>query len=375
MTLTELVLDRGYQMLYVDQRGTGLSTTVSAATLALQGDVKKQIDYLKLFRADNIVRDCEAIRQALTWDYPLELKKWSVFGQSFGGFCAFTYLSKYPQGLREVFTTGGIPPVGKTAKEVYTKTYDTLSQRNASYYQKFPEDVERVHDLVSYINSKGSIPLPSGGILTVQRFLSIGLHFGMHGGIERVHNIVLRMHSDILQFGFVTRPTLTAIGGLHSFDTAIIYAVLHESIYCQGTASAWAAESVGRGRKEYQWLSDPLSIQRDLPVFFSGEMIYRFMFDTFDELMPLRQVADMLAQYKDWPALYDEAQLARNEVPVYASSYIDDMYVNINLVQETVRKTRGVKQLITNTMYHDAVRSRTEDLLKSLFALRDDVMD
>ena len=40
-----------------------------------------------LFRADNIVRDAEEIRKNLIQD-----KKWSVLGQSFGGFCATNYL-------------------------------------------------------------------------------------------------------------------------------------------------------------------------------------------------------------------------------------------------------------------------------------------
>jgi pimeloyl-ACP methyl ester carboxylesterase len=52
MGITDFILDKGYQMLYLDQRGTGLSTPVSAATLALQGDIHRQADYLKLFRAD-----------------------------------------------------------------------------------------------------------------------------------------------------------------------------------------------------------------------------------------------------------------------------------------------------------------------------------
>merc|ERR1712225_28911 len=53
--ITNAVLEKGYQMLYLDQRGTGLN-------------------YLKLFRADSIVKDCEAIRKTLTEDYPTELK-------------------------------------------------------------------------------------------------------------------------------------------------------------------------------------------------------------------------------------------------------------------------------------------------------------
>lgn len=77
--ITNVVLDKGYQMLYIDQRGTGLSNPISAGTLALQGDAQRQADYLKHFRADNIVRDCEAIRKILTADYPEELKKCVVF--------------------------------------------------------------------------------------------------------------------------------------------------------------------------------------------------------------------------------------------------------------------------------------------------------
>lgn len=142
--ITNIVLDKGYQLLFLDQRGTGLSTPVSAATLALKGDALQQADYLKHFRADSIVKDCEAIRKCLTADYPGELKKWSIFGQSFGGFCALTYLSKYPQGLREAFTSGGLPPIGKSAEKVYKATFQKVIERNKAYYEKYPEDVETV---------------------------------------------------------------------------------------------------------------------------------------------------------------------------------------------------------------------------------------
>jgi pimeloyl-ACP methyl ester carboxylesterase len=122
-----LMLDRGYQILYLDQRGTGLSTPVSAETLALRGDVQAQADYLKLFRADSIINDCEAIRKLLVKDYLSDMRKWTVFGQSFGGFCAFTYLSKYPESLKEVFTAGGVPPIGRSPDEVYRATFRQVS--------------------------------------------------------------------------------------------------------------------------------------------------------------------------------------------------------------------------------------------------------
>jgi hypothetical protein len=70
MWVTSTLVDRGYQILYLDQRGTGLSTCITAGTLQREGGVNDQAEYMKLFRADNIVRDCETIRKQLTANYP-----------------------------------------------------------------------------------------------------------------------------------------------------------------------------------------------------------------------------------------------------------------------------------------------------------------
>lgn len=117
-------------MLYLDQRGTGMSTPITASTLQMRGDDNAQAGYLKLFRADSIVKDCEAVRQVLTADYPDEKKKWSITGQSFGGFCAITYLSFFPQGLREAFLFGGLQPLVKSPDEVYRRLYRKVAERN-----------------------------------------------------------------------------------------------------------------------------------------------------------------------------------------------------------------------------------------------------
>lgn len=99
------------------------------------------------------------------------------------------------------------------------------------------------------------------------------------------------------------------------------------------------------------------------------------MFESYGELAQLKEVADILASYDDWPALYDEPQLARNEVPVYSSTYLDDMYVHFDLATATATKIKGLKQFITNVMYHDALRSRTDELIRQLFALKEDSID
>lgn len=99
------------------------------------------------------------------------------------------------------------------------------------------------------------------------------------------------------------------------------------------------------------------------------------MFDSYTELSQIKEAAEILAATNDWPALYDEEQLAKNEVPVYAASYVDDMYVHFDLATRTAAKISGVKQFITNTMYHDALRSRSDELMRQLFALREDSID
>ncbi|PGH06444.1 hypothetical protein AJ79_06534 [Helicocarpus griseus UAMH5409] len=362
----QMVLDRGYQVLLLDQRGTGLSTPITAATLGLLGDASKQAEYLKLFRADNIVRDCEAIRENLTAEYPTD-KKWSILGQSFGGFCAVTYLSKFPEGLREVFTTGGLPPLRRNPDSVLARTYEKVQERNEVYYSKFPEDIQRVTDILRYLNGN-RVQLPAG-ILTPARFMTLGLSFGMRGGLDSIHGIILRTHNELQTFGFLTTPTLSILDSATTFDNNILYAVIHEAIYCQGEASNWSADRLITNYPRFQLNYD------GSPVFFTGEMVYPHMFEASEELRQVKGAADILAAYDEWPELYDETQLAENEVPVYSATFVDDMYVHYALATETAAKIKNCKQFVTNVMYHNAIRANADELIKQLFALRDDTID
>ncbi|KAJ5899453.1 Proline iminopeptidase [Penicillium taxi] len=363
----EPALTKGYQVLFLDQRGTGLSSTITAGTLARQGDAIKQAEYLKNFRADNIVRDCEAIRHYLTEDYPEEQRKWSIIGQSFGGFCAVTYLSKFPEALKEAFLCGGLPPLVTEPDAVYARTYEKVEQRNQAYYAKFPGDALRVKKIMNYL-ATNEVTLPSG-FLTPARFQQLGILLGFHGGIDSLHEIVLRAWNDLEVFGYLTVPTLAVVDSNGGMDKNIIYALLHESIYCQGKSSRWSAD---RRRAE----SPQFHIDESKPeIYFTGEMVFKDMFESYSELKQLREVAEILATADDWPTLYDEAQLAKNKVPVYAATYIDDMYVHFGLASSTAAKVKGIKQFITNTIYHDGLRSRSDVVMRQLFNLRDDPID
>ena len=98
-------MTKDFRVLLLDQRGTGLSTPVTAQSL--RGlSAKDQAAYLRRFRADDIVRDAEAIRKRMIGD-----RRWTILGQSYGGFCAMRYLSASPEGLEGALITGGIPPL------------------------------------------------------------------------------------------------------------------------------------------------------------------------------------------------------------------------------------------------------------------------
>ena len=63
----------------------------------------------------------------------------------------------------------------------------------------------------------------------------------------------------------------------------------------------------------------------DNPPLFVGEMMYPWMFEEDRGLAPMREAAEIVAQYEDWPVLYDIEQLRANSVPVAAAVYYDDM--------------------------------------------------
>lgn len=73
--------------------------------------------------------------------------------QSYGGFCAVTYLSFAPQGLKQVLLTGGTPPLGNgcSADSVYRVAFEQVIRQNEKYYKRFPQDVEIVREIVKHL--------------------------------------------------------------------------------------------------------------------------------------------------------------------------------------------------------------------------------
>jgi hypothetical protein len=85
--------------------------------------------------------------------------------------------------------------------------------------------------------------------------------------------------------------------------------------------------------------------------------------------VPLAECAELLASRQTWPALYDPAQLARNEVPAAAAVYFDDMFVPQQLSLQTAAAVRGLRRWVTNEYEHDGLRVSNGAVLDRLIAM------
>jgi pimeloyl-ACP methyl ester carboxylesterase len=339
-------LDRAlgdYRVLLLDQRGTGRSTPADRLSLAGRGSPAAQAGYLAMFRADNIVRDAERIRRELTGGAP-----WSVLGQSFGGFCAVTYLSLAPDGLSEAFITGGLPGLDVTADDVYRVAYPRVSARNTGHYERYPEDVERARRIARQLRAR-DVRLPGGGPLTVENFQVLGRMLGSSTGSHTLHYLL----EDAFTGGELSDVFLREAESFLTFTAGPLYAILHEACYAQGFATRWSAQRV---RSEFPAFDPAAALDGDGPLLFTGEMIYPWMMDADPVLRPLRETADLLAGRDAWPLLYDPVRLGANQVPVAAAVYYADMYVDRDDSMRTAATIGGLRPWVTSEYEHDGLR-------------------
>jgi pimeloyl-ACP methyl ester carboxylesterase len=328
-----------YRVLLLDQRGTGRSTPVGHQ---IPGETAAaQAEYLTHFRADSIVRDAELIRAELGVD------RWSILGQSFGGFCSMTYLSIAPDGLREALITGGLAPIGRPVDDIYRATYVRTLQKNRAYFERYPDDRQRTRDIFSRLENE-DVRLLNGDRLTTRRFRQLGGWLGDSAGWELLHHVLE------LPFGSSAFLQDTELGAF-KFARNPIYATLHESSYADGVPTRWSG---------HRLLPDEIAAEG----YFTAEHVFPWMFEDYAALVPHRPAAEILAEH-DWPRLYDAAQLRVNDVPVAATIYVNDLYIERAFAEETTASIRGLKPWITNEFEHNGLRADGERVLGRLIDL------
>ena len=329
---------RDFRVLMLDQRGTGRSTPYGRP-----GEAAADAAYLTHFRADSIVRDAECFREHLG------VQTWSILGQSFGGFCALHYLSSAPGSLREVFFTGGLPPVGRSVDEVYATTFETMRRLNADHHRRFPGDRERLAEVLKQC-AAGEVTGPHGEQISPRLFRTIGNQLGMNGGGEQLHYLLeLDPRSPAFAHDLAG---LLPFGGRNP-----LYAVVHESCYADGGATRWATQRV-----------QPDDFGAEDSLLLTGEHLYGWHFEDSPDLRPYAEVAGLLAEH-EWPRLYDADALGSVEVPCAAAIYADDPFVDRRFSEETADLLPGMRRWLTDEYLHNGLRVDGGRVLDRLIGL------
>ena len=300
-------LDRALQdfrVLMLDQRGTGRSSPLGTSPELEPAALAERLTH---FRADAIVRDAEWIRDAL------DVERWSVLGQSFGGMCVVTYLSLAPEGLREAFVTGGLPPLGARIDDVYRATFARTIDASRRYYERYPADRKRVLALHERLDAS-DLRLPSGDRLTARRLRQLGGLLGLSTGAERLH-YVLELAADSPGSGTTSRARRRS-----------------RAIRSTRSCTRRAGRTVRRRAGRRSACSPPTT--RPSPSCSPASTCFAGCSTSTRALAPLGDAAQLLAEH-DWPRLYDPQRLACNDVPAAALIYADDMLVPRAFSEET----------------------------------------
>jgi hypothetical protein len=139
------------------------------------------------------------------------------------------------------------------------------------------------------------------------------------------------------------------------FDRNPIYATLHESSYADGVPTRWSADRLL-----------PEEVTRE--GYFTAEHIFPWMWEEYAGLRGHREAADLLAQHP-WPRLYDAERLRQTDVPVAATIYVNDLYVERDFAEETAATIRGIRTWQTDEFEHNGLRADGERVLGRLIDL------
>ncbi|WP_029149469.1 alpha/beta fold hydrolase [Microbacterium indicum] len=332
-----------HRVLLLDQRGTGRSTRVEAASIAGMS-AEDAATHLRRFRAEQIVADAERIRHEVYGG-----ERWQTLGQSYGGFLTLSYLSFAPDALSASYVTGGITSIRPDADAVYRSTLPRVARKTAEFHRRYPQHQETLARIVDRVEND-DVRLPSGDRLTARRLQTLGSDFGMGPGMERLHWLL----DEAFAGHRLTDFFLDAVDGATQLWGNPLYALLQEEIYADGAgATRWAAH---RMRGEVGGFDAGVEIAAGRPLPFTGEMYFPWQFDEVASLRPFRDAAMALHEREEHPALYDRDQLSRNEVPVAAAMYHDDMFVPLELALETRDAVPNMHFWITNEFEHDGLR-------------------
>ncbi|QDZ43588.1 alpha/beta fold hydrolase [Corynebacterium sp. sy039] len=336
-----------YRVILLDQRGTGRSHRIDAYS----GQEDNTLARLSTLRQENIVADAEQLRQALG------IKKWSLFGQSFGGFCITAYLSAYPDSVEKAYLTGGLPSISASVDEVYRHTFAKLTYRQEQFFSQFPWVSQRIREVAHHLDNAQEL-LPTGERLSSRRMRTVGIDLGRGNGFYSLAYLFEDPFHEVRGEKKLKGDFLAKVGAAVSFAQAPLYAAIHESIYggigagSGATATAWSAHRIREEIPGYEEHADPRKADK---YYLTGEHIFPWQFDEDPALAAFSAAAQELAQYQWQESPYNAQVLAQAEVPCAAAVYYDDIFVPLELSMETAHTYKDCRLHITNYYQHDGI--------------------
>ncbi|AZA08769.1 Proline iminopeptidase [Corynebacterium pseudopelargi] len=349
---------RHYRVILLDQRGTGRSARIDDRNL--RGDL------LPLLRQEFIVRDAELLREALA------LKQWTLYGQSFGGFCITTYQSLFPESIENAYLTGGLPALFDSADQLYKTTFEKLRRRHLEFYREYPWIENRIREVCHHLDCSDE-RLPTGERLSSRRLRTLGINLGRGTGFHTLAYLFEQPFSVCKGEKRLDSAFLQAISQQVSFAGAPLYAAIHESIYGgivnAGAPTNWAAHRVRATMPGFEEDADPKAKE---PFFLTGEHIFPWQFEEDPALRPFKSSAQALAEHP-WPASpYDAEAIREHAATSAAAIYVDDIFVPFEQSMETARTYKDLRPYITNTYQHDGIRADGAAIFARLRALMTD---
>ncbi|KAI1879071.1 hypothetical protein JX265_003248 [Neoarthrinium moseri] len=333
----------------------------------------------------NIARDIETVRRHLLGE-----KKWTVQCQSFGGSISMCLQSFYAEGIEEVQYCAAMIPINRSAYEVNMELFKVVIARNEQFFNKYTNDKKKTKEIVDYF-AKYDLKAPSEGKLTPKRFLCLGRALGNTTKFEALHNVIESMHSAIQTGSSQSSPEWKeALKQYEKLDEKgwkngkrPLYPLLTELQYptLSPQKPDWGAERAAANYKEFWWVSktnreiiEELQKDKNKPLAFSGEMVYKSFYEDYPSLQPFKQLAADLEEKLVLPEpTYDVKALKRNQIPTKVYIPTKDMHVSFKYSKENLTSFRTIIQrLEDDEAEHGAIRHTPKKALDYfMFGLRE----
>ena len=137
---------------------------------------------------------------------------------------------------------------------VYRATYQRVADKNRAFFTRFPMPRPWPTGWPTTCTTT-TCACPTASALTVEQLQQQGAGSGASGAFEALYYLL----EDAFIGERLNPAFLYQVQAMQPFNTNPVFAILHELIYCEGSASNWAAERVRRSSPSLAWAPGKIS--------------------------------------------------------------------------------------------------------------------